>query len=179
MKKFLLLFLIFAVSGVLTAKDVFLNDVKVSGMKNRKLENCTVVFDKEGNIRIKAPGVKVVAEEKKEESKEKKERVKYFVSVGIDAEERKQTLQIFVNGDVAGKIKPGEESSLLEITDFMKNEKNTVTLMSSPEKNKVSVKCIIGTGVEKDGKLELSPVEEFEKSFDKAGFSETTEIGPE
>ncbi|MFO7735638.1 MAG: hypothetical protein R6W70_05410 [bacterium] len=172
MKKLLLLFLIFAVSGVLTAKDVFLNDVKVSGMKNRKLENCTVVFDKEGNIRIKAPGVKVVAEEKKES-------VKYFVSVVIDAEERKQTLQIFVNGDVAGKIKPEEESSLLEITDFMKNEKNTVTLMSSPEKNKVSVKCIIGTGVEKDGKLELSPVEEFEKSFDKAGFSETTEIGPE
>lgn len=175
MKKLLLLFLVFTVLGVLTAKDVFLNDVKVSGMKNRKLENCTVIFDEEGNIRIKAPGVKVVAEEEKKKE-EKKESIKYFVSVALDAEERKQSLQVFVNGDAVGKVKPGDKTSLWEVTEFMKNEKNTVTLMSSPEKKEVFLKCIVGTGVEKEGKLELTPIEDIEKSFDKSGFSETIEI---
>ena len=43
------------VAGPALALDVYLNGVRITGVRNQSFENATVELDGEGNVRIKAP----------------------------------------------------------------------------------------------------------------------------
>jgi hypothetical protein len=50
-----------AVSASAAASGIFLNGVRVNGLKNHKFEGCTVKFDAQGNVHITAKGFKIKA----------------------------------------------------------------------------------------------------------------------
>lgn len=54
--------LLTAAANPASALDVFVNGVKVSGLKNADLANCQVKFDAEGNIHVISPGYTVAAD---------------------------------------------------------------------------------------------------------------------
>ena len=76
MKKTLFL-LIISITFSLFATDLFINGVKVTGMKDTELKNCNVKIDSTGNIHIDAPGIKIIDESAKP-SKE------YIISISFE-----------------------------------------------------------------------------------------------
>jgi hypothetical protein len=59
LKKLLLMIAALGMPGALHAKEVFLNGVDISSVKNQRLENVTISIDAKGDISIEAPHYQV------------------------------------------------------------------------------------------------------------------------
>jgi hypothetical protein len=146
----LVLIVIFA--AALSAADIFINGVKVTGITDTEIKNCTVVIDKNGNILISAPDVKIL----KDQGKMAKE---YFASISFSAP-LQSDFTISVNGKPALTIAKGETESLLELNSFFQKGENLISYSSLPVQTPVKIKMIIGSGEKKDNSIEFSPLSE-------------------
>lgn len=155
-----ILFLIFTVA-MLSAADVFINGVKVTGITDTEIKNCSVVIDKNGNLLITAPDVKIL----KEQDKMKKE---YFASISFSAP-LPNDFTISVNGKPALTIIKGETESLLELNSSFQKGENIISYSSLPAQTPVKIKIIIGSGEKKDNSIEFSPLTEHNSEITNIG----------
>lgn len=152
MKRILILSLLLFSLSVLSAVDVFINGVKVTGITDQEIKTCGVVIDKDGNILISAPDVKIL----KDSEKMKKE---YFLSISFSAPLQNEFI-LSVNGKPAEKILKGETESLIELSSYVQKGENIISYSSLPVTNPVKIKIMAGTGEKKDNSIEFSPVTE-------------------
>lgn len=152
MKSITLALLLIFSSVILCAADIFINGVKVTGITDTEIKNCTVVIDKNGNILISAPDVKIL----KDNGKMAKE---YFASISFSAPLQNDFI-ISVNGKPALTIAKGETESLLELNSFFQKGENLISYSSLPVQTPVKIKIIIGSGQKKDSSIEFSPINE-------------------
>ncbi|HNW81332.1 MAG TPA: hypothetical protein PKG52_00420 [bacterium] len=152
MKRVLTIFLLIFSFHVLSAIDIFINGVKVTGISDQEIKSCSVVIDKDGNILISAPDVKIL----KDSEKMKKE---YFASVSFSAPLQSE-FTLLVNGKTAIKIAKGETESLVELSSYLQKGENIISYTSLPVTNPVKIKIVAGTGEKKDNSIEFSPITE-------------------
>jgi len=162
MKKALFLLVIIATFSVF-AGDLFINGVKVTGMKDTELKNCNVKIDSAGNIHIDAPGVKIVDESKKL-TKE------YIISISFD-KPLKNDFVFFVNGVEAVKVLKGQKDSIIELNKFLKKGENVVAYNSVPDTEVIKFTIVAGTGVKKDSSIEFAPFAEHKGEINNLGAS--------
>lgn len=160
MKKALFLLMIMATFSVF-ATDLFINGVKVTGIKDTEIKNCNVKIDKDGNILIDAPNVKIVDESKKL-TKE------YILSVSFE-KSLVNDFVVFVNGNEVAKILKGQKDSIIELNKFLKKGANVVAYNSVPNADVIKFTIVAGTGVKKDNAIEFAPFAEHKGEINNLG----------
>jgi hypothetical protein len=160
MKKTLFL-LIISITFSALAADLFINGVKVTGMKDTEIKNCNVKIDSAGNIHIDAPGIKIVDESAKP-SKE------YIISISFD-KPLSNDFVFFINGKESAKVLKGQQDSILEINPFLKKGENIVAYNSVPVAEPVKFTIVAGTGIKKDNSIEFAPFAEHKGEINNLG----------
>lgn len=168
----IIFFLLIITVSVLSAADIFLNDVKVSGrVTDQELKNCTVKFDEKGNIHITAPGVKIVEENKAGQTQP--DTKKYFVNIASSPSPSAGPIKLYVNGKEIDSLKQGSANALIEITLALKKGDNQISVMAPPEGVKTTCQIVIGTGKINSGSIELTPLTDVSESYSDKGLSKT------
>ncbi len=157
MKKTVLLFILlpFFFSSSLLGVEIFINDTNVTGIKDQKIENCTVKIDSEGNIHIEAKDVKIVSQSEKPEND-------YYVSISLQSP-LSSDFVLSLNGKIVGKLDAGKQETLIELGDNVRKGENIVSYVTEPSKTPVEYTIMVGSGVKKGENLEFTPV------FNKTG----------
>lgn len=150
-KKFALLLFLLGFSTVF-AVEIFINGEKVTGITDQEIKNCSVAIDKDGNIFINAPDVKIV----KDTDKLTKE---YYASISFSTP-LQNDFTLIVNGKIAGKVKKGEKESMLKLNSFLQKGENIISYTSLPNAEPIKFKLIAGFGEEKEKRMEFFPVTE-------------------
>ncbi len=159
-------------SPVALAVDVYVNGVQVNGLKDQVLEEVTVTFDADGDVRIDAPNVSVgrssVAVVPEPEPPPLPEAaVASNVPPGrwwlVSADDRSQGVEIDVrlNGDLVRVIRSGEAQVLVDLAPYLHRGPNQVTLTARSQGRQGSriLTVYLGSGDNVDGVLELDSPE--------------------
>ena len=157
--------LIVSISFSAEARSVFLNGVDISTIRNRTFENAKVTIDKDGNIRIAAPGYEVkVAGGGVPPKKFKKEDkggpnpalVKRYYLVTQPSKNYKgsYTFEVKVNGKTRKVVKAGAPQVIVEISKWLKKGNNEIIIAAKrsatavPSSSSDETSLIIGVGHE-------------------------------
>ncbi len=115
------------------ALEVYLNGVRATGLKNQTLQNCTVSFDENGNIRIVAKGY-AVKKVGNEGGAPAATRGKYFlVSTFNRLGYAQYDVDLYINGRWARKVRSTENQVIMEISKLLPSGR--VTLLFAATKN--------------------------------------------
>ncbi len=133
---------------------VFINGVKIPEMKDQIFDNSEVIFNQDGDIHIYVKGVMLVPEN----SDIKKTEGKYYLIV--NAPDIQKISWMFINGK---EFEFNKKESMIpqEISSLLQKGKNTLTVKIPESSKDEKISIIIGTGIQKEGKLEITSVAEY------------------
>ncbi len=122
-------------------KGVFLNGVRIDGVRDQVFEDATVRIDSDGNVRIDAPryhvtgggasaNVESVSEAKKPGSTEPASLSRRYFLVTRQAETgaAQYDVDVYVNARWIRKLRSSEAQVVAEITDYLRPGRNRVLL---------------------------------------------------
>lgn len=114
----------------LYAGSIFLNGVKIDGVRDQEFKSVNVKIDKDGNIHISAPQYIVkTADEKPQQTQQPTEAKAYFLVTQISPSGRGgYDIDLFINGTWIKKITNKDDNIVMDITKHLQNGKNTIRL---------------------------------------------------
>ncbi len=122
--------MLWLISAAALAGSVFINDVKVTGLKGQTFEGATVVFDDNGDIRIDAPGYRIEVEEPAAPTKARAHEGRWWL-VTEDNSSTGHVVQIYLNGELARTVRSGEEQIIEDVGEFLVAGSNSVRMSST------------------------------------------------
>jgi hypothetical protein len=152
-----------AYSGI----KISINGVDVTGLTNQKFEGCTVAFDSEGNIDIKAPGYEIKKIVPDSPAQPDKPAAKgpsnldshyYMFTESKNGSSVGDVYTLIVNDEVVKKFKSSDEMIVEDITEHLKDGNNLVLLTAVKSdsygggSSKSWFRIVIGEGHEEDNK---------------------------
>lgn len=171
MNKLFLLSVVVFLTVFLSGLDVFINGTKVTGVKDQEIKNCNLKIDKDGNIFIDAPNVKIIDESAKLTRE-------YYLSVSFEKPLPVEFV-FFINGKEALKITKGDTDSINELNIFLKKGENIFSFNSAPVNNPLKFKIIAGTGIKKESSIEFFPFFEHSGEINNLGTTGNFKINAE
>ncbi|MGC8927696.1 MAG: hypothetical protein ACP5QK_07205 [Myxococcota bacterium] len=155
-KRFLIEFIIsFLFVTPLLAGSIFLNGVKIDGVRDQEFKSVNIKIDKDGNIYISAPQYIVkTADEQAQKPASPSVAKAYFLVTQISKDGRGgYDIDLFINGSWVKKITNKDEQIVMELTKYLQNGKNTIRLTGVKAKDEVTnpvssafTEVIIGEG---------------------------------
>ncbi|MDJ0761790.1 MAG: hypothetical protein QNJ97_02280 [Myxococcota bacterium] len=162
------------------ARSVYLNGADISAVRNQTISNATVTIDKDGNVRISAPGYKVehidpsagAAASTREASKPNSRgganptlTEKYYL-VTQPSENSQYSFTVAVNGVEYKTIVAKDPQVIMEISAWLHKGDNEIHIrakkdLSAGRKSNSSgdeARIIIGVGTEENKKVKISAV---------------------
>jgi len=150
---FVLLFLLLALP--IFAGSIFLNGVKIDGVRDQEFKAVNVKIDKDGNILISAPQYIVKTSDNEPQKPSAPTQAKaYFLVTQISKDGRGgYDIDLFINGNWVKKITNKDEQIVMDLTKYMTNGKNTIRLTGVKAKDEAAnpqsqgfTEVIIGEG---------------------------------
>jgi len=139
----LILFMLLALSafaGVAMAQDVFLNGVKVNGLKLQSFDAAEVEFDKDGNVHIKVADVRVEFEEdardavKSKKSVARLQKAYWLVASKTNPGTTQFDIDVHINGRLVVTVASSERKQVaMKINKFLVPGSNTVVFTARKE----------------------------------------------
>ena len=156
---------------VVFAQDIFINSVKVTGIKSQEIKKCSIKIDDKGDIYITAPDVKIL-DEKTTITKE------YYVAVSFD-KPSPVDVTFILNGKSAKKVAKGEKETFFKLENDLKKGENTLGFNAPPSKEKVSFKVTVGSGKKVNNNIEFIPVAKKSADITEIGVAGTFKFNAE
>ena len=186
---FKMIFLSLLLAGSASAKSsVFINDVKVDGLKSQRLVGVDVFFDDNGDVHITAKGYKVQAAEQSPEAKaaaaaatEKPSiATSRFYIAAMQPDGRSGMSQwdidVYINQVWVKKFQSKEPEPVFEITRFLKPGDNQIHFAAKKEageRQSVSpndyIELIVGNGEMRAGQVMLSKLASYRRTAADSG----------
>jgi len=152
MKKTTVFLTLFLLAAILCAQDVFINGVKVTGIKDQEIKKCSIKIDEKGDIHITAPDIKII-DEKATVTNE------YYVAVSFD-KPSSVDVTFLLNGKPTGKITKGQKDTFFKLESGLKKGENSLGFNGPPSTEPVSFKVSVGIGKKVKDNIEFSPAAE-------------------
>jgi hypothetical protein len=168
---------VLALSGSAGAFEIYMNGVKVSGLKGQTFQGCTVRFDENGHVHITAPGYKVERVDDGGKSTPPKSGSKYFLVSWPSKPQgyAQYDVDVYINGKWLRKIRNHEGQVIQEISRQISPGKVVVYFAATKSSDKRlssaaahQTRVIIGTGTAGGGTVNITTtLAEFTVSADK------------
>jgi len=164
-------------SGNAHAFEIYMNGVKVSGLKGQTFQGCTVRFDENGHVHITAAGYKVERVEDGGKSTAPRSGSKYFLVSWPSKPQgyAQYDVDVYINGKWLRKIRNHEGQVIQDVTKqisrgkvvaYFAATKSSDTRLSTSAAHQTRV--IIGTGTAGGGTVNITTtLAEFVVSADK------------
>ncbi len=153
--KFLAIMIAILVATPLIAGSIFLNGVKIDGVRDQEFKAVNIKIDKEGNIHISAPQYIVKTSDESAQKQAAPVQAKaYFLVTQISKDGRGgYDIDLFINGNWVKKITNKDEQIVMDLTKYLQNGKNTIRLTGIKAKDETAnpqsagfTEVIIGEG---------------------------------
>ena len=122
----------------MSAEDIYINGVKVTGIKSQEIKKCSLKIDEKGDIYITAPDIKII-DDKATVTKE------YYVAVNFE-KASPVDVTFILNGKPAGKVDKGQKDTFFKLEGHLKKGDNTLGFNAPPSTEKTSFKVSVGIG---------------------------------
>jgi hypothetical protein len=170
-------------------RKVFFNGVDLENVdvSPQTFKSCTVEFDKDGNVHVTAPGLKV----KKRKAKDKAERrsasdepsltKRYFIANRGTASAKAQfDVTVYVNGARARTVRAGDPDGVVEVTKLLEPGENQVKIVASKNLGKSgkrrsqsaqdTIEIVLGEGTVSKGVVTMTTtVQRYERNASETG----------
>ncbi|MCX7944262.1 MAG: hypothetical protein N2746_07130 [Deltaproteobacteria bacterium] len=140
-RKAIVFMLVLIFSMALSAGSIYLNGVKIDGVRDQEFKSVNVKIDKDGNIHISAPGyiVKTGDEQSQKASSPVTQAKSYFLVTQISTNGRGgYDIDLFINGNWIRKISNKDEQIVMDLTKHLQSGKNTIRLTGVKSKDSVA-----------------------------------------
>lgn len=140
----------------LFAGSIFLNGVKIDGVRDQEFKSVNIKIDKDGNIHISAPQYIVKTEEGQQNKPAQPTQAKsYFLVTQISKDGRAgYDIDLFINETWIKKITNKDDQIVMDLTKHLQNGKNKIRLTGIKAKDVVTdtmsagfTEIIIGEGM--------------------------------
>ncbi len=130
LKRVSFILIILGFTAQLYGGSVFLNGVKIDGVREQEFKAVNVKIDKDGNIHISAPQYIVKSGEEQAQKPVQPSQAKaYFLVTQISGSGRGgYDIDLFINGNWIKKITNKDEQIVMDLTKYIQNGKNTIRL---------------------------------------------------
>ncbi len=155
-RKISFILLLVSVALPLSGGSVFLNGVKIDGVRDQEFKAVNVKIDKAGNIHISAPQYIVKSGDVQPHKPAQPAQVKsYFLVTQISSGGRGgYDIDLFINGNWVKKITNKDDQIVMDLTKYLQNGRNTIRLTGVKAKDVAAdpvsqgfTEVIIGEGV--------------------------------
>ncbi len=156
MKKTSVILFVLLLSYPLFAGSIFLNGVKIDGVRDQEFKSVNIKIDKDGNIHISAPQYIVKTEEAQQNKPVQPTQAKsYFFVTQISKDGRAgYDIDLFINETWIKKITNKDDQVVMDLTKYLQNGKNKIRLTGIKAKDVVTdtmsagfTEIIIGEGI--------------------------------
>ncbi len=139
LKKSILVLLILLFAVPLFSGSIFLNGVKIDGVRDQEFKAVNIKIDKDGNIHISAPQYIVKSGDDQSQKPTQPTQAKaYFLVTQLSSAGRGgYDIDLFINGNWIKKITNKEEQIVMDLTKYLQNGKNTIRLTGVKAKDAV------------------------------------------